>query len=288
MYCKYCGSSIADDSIFCSVCGKKILDTTGEITYNVESDINSAENLLPKLIEDFELVFVGGGAFTMGATTEQGAFGLFSDRKPAHEVRLDSFLIGRFPVSQSWWEAVMNYNNSRNKGTNLPVTNINRIEALEFLNSLTEATGFIFRLPTEAEWEYAARGGQFSKGYKYPGSNNVDEVAWYKSNSGKQIHPVGQLKPNELGIYDMAGNVFEFCSDVYESGYYKKSPLYNPQGPAVKGMMASLLTSASEFVLRGCSYYFGADYAASSFRYYAEAGTSDDNLGFRYVVELPK
>lgn len=281
MYCKSCGKEISGTSVFCPICGEKQTSNNGSDVFTSNLPDSVAE-----FINAFNLVFVEGGEFLMGATAEQEATGLFSDRKPVHKVQLSSFMLGKYPVTQELWERVMNYNQSKICSPNYPVTNITLQEALEFLNRLTELTGYRFRLPTEAEWEYAARGGRKSQGFKYPGSNNVDEVAWYKPNSNKQTHPVGEKKPNELGLYDMAGNVFEFCSDVYDSRYYKNSPYLNPQGPRAKGILASILTSASSFVCRGCSYHFGEDYATSSFRYFIEPTCCDDNLGFRYVVDI--
>ena len=179
--------------------------------------------------DGFEMVFVKGGTFTMGATAEQGSYA-YDDEKPAHSVTVSDFYIGKYEVTQAQWEAVMGKNLSRFKGNIRPVENVSWNDIQEFIEKLNAKTGKKYRLPTEAEWEYAARGGNQSKGYKYSGSNNIDEVAWYTNNSGTQTHPVGQKQPNELGLYDMSGNVFEWCSDWY--GSYSSGSQTNPTGPA--------------------------------------------------------
>ena len=177
---------------------------------------------------DIEMVYVKGGTFTMGAISEQGA-DAYDDEKPAHSVTLSDFYIGKYEVTQAQWRAVMGSNPSSFKGDNLPVENVSWNDIQKFIQKLNAQTGKEFRLPTEAEWEYAARGGSKSRGYKYSGSNNIGDVAWYSGNSGSKTHPVGQKQPNELGIYDMSGNVWEWCSDWY--GSYSSSSQTNPKGP---------------------------------------------------------
>ena len=176
----------------------------------------------------FEMVKVEGGTFTMGATAEQGS-DAESDEYPAHQVTLPSYFIGKTEVTQELWEAVMGNNPSKNSGFNLPVDNVTWKDCQLFISKLNSLTGKYFRLPTEAEWEYAARGGNQSQGYKYSGSNTIDDVAWYESNSISGTHPVATKAPNELGIYDMSGNVWEWCSDWY--GDYNSFFQYNPTGP---------------------------------------------------------
>lgn len=176
----------------------------------------------------FKMIRVEGGTFTMGATPEQGGEAR-SDEKPAHDVTLSTFYICQTEVTQELWQAVMGSNPSPYSGTNLPVSNISWNNCQEFISNLNQITGKTFRLPTEAEWEYAARGGNKSQGYKYAGSNNVDEVAWYSSNT---THTVATKMPNELGLYDMSGNVWEWCQDFYSSFYYTISPSTNPTGPS--------------------------------------------------------
>jgi len=186
----------------------------------------------------FKMVAVQGGTFTMGATAEQGSEAE-SDENPAHQVTLSSYCIGQTEVTQELWLAVMGSNPSyfqastnSDYGTNLqrPVEQVSWIECPAFISKLNQMTGKNFRLPTEAEWEYAARGGNRSQGYKYAGSNNVDDVAWHTGNSSSTTHTVATKAPNELGIYDMSGNVYEWCQDRY--GSYSSSAQTNPTGPA--------------------------------------------------------
>ena len=190
----------------------------------------------------FKMVKVDGGTFTMGGTSEQGKDS-YADEKPTHSVTLSSYYIGQMEVTQALWRAVMGKNPSYNVGDNLPVTNVSWNDCQEFIKKLNSLTGAKFRLPTEAEWEYAARGGKKSKKYKYSGSNNIDDVAWYTYNSGGKTHAVGTKRPNELGIYDMSGNVYEWCSDWYDS--YSSMSQTNPKGA----------NSGSYRVLRGGCFY---------------------------------
>lgn len=175
------------------------------------------------------MVYVSGGTFTMGATAEQGSEA-DGDEKPTHRVTLSSFSIGRYEVTQEEWEAVMGNNPSVYKGVRRPVENVSWDDCQKFIRKLNSLTGKKFRLPTEAEWEYAARGGNKSKRYKYSGSNNIGDVAWYDVNINDNTHSVGQKSPNELGIYDMSGNVWEWCEDWY--GDYNSSTQNNPLGTA--------------------------------------------------------
>jgi len=166
------------------------------------------------------MVFVQGGTFRME--------GGFFDR--AHQVTLSSYYIAKYEVTQGQWKAIMGNNPSKlAKGDNYPVENVPWNDMQTFITRLNTATGKHYRLPTEAEWEFAARGGNQSKGYKYSGSNNVDDVAWYKENSGKTTHPIGTKAPNELGIYDMSGNVYEWTGDRYED--FESNDQTNPHPP---------------------------------------------------------
>ena len=217
-----------------------------------------------------EMVFVHGGTFTMGCTAEQGA-DCFNEEKPAHRVTVGSFNIGKYEVTQAQWEAVMDYNPSEFKGDNLPVENISWDDAQMFIGKLNELTGKNYRLPTEAEWEYAARGGNKSMGYKYSGSNTLANVAWYKDNADSRTYPAGTKQPNELGIYDMSGNVREWCSDW--SGRYSDNAQTNPQGAS----------SGTYRVVRGGSWGSGAAYCRVAYR----NRTPDEIgnfLGFRVVL----
>ncbi len=176
------------------------------------------------------MVAVQGGTFTMGATAEQGSDAHDSE-KPAHQVTLSSFSIGQTEVTQALWQAVMGSNPSQFTGDlQRPVEYVSWNDCQTFISKLNQMTGKDFRLPTEAEWEYAARGGNRSQGYKYAGSNTLGDVAWYASNRGSTTHPVATKAPNELGLYDMSGNVYEWCQDW--SGSYSSNAQTNPIGPA--------------------------------------------------------
>ena len=210
----------------------------------------------------FKMITVEGGTFTMGATAEQGSDAR-DDEKPAHQVTLSSYAIGETEVTQALWQAVMGSNPSRfqastdsDYGTNLqrPVESVDWNDCQAFITRLNQLTGATFRLPTEAEWEYAARGGNKSKGYKYAGSNSIGDVAWYYDNSyalgsgnpNYGTHSVATKSPNELGLYDMSGNVYEWCQDWY--GSYSSGAQTNPTGP----------TSGSSRALRGGSWSLSA------------------------------
>ncbi len=219
----------------------------------------------------FEMVYVEGGTFMMGATAEQGD-DAYDDENPTHQVTLSDYAICKFEVTQALWMAVMGNNPSYFKGDNRPVERVSWNDCQEFIKKLNGLTGKSFRLPTEAEWEYAARGGNKSKGYKYSGSNDIDEVAWYDGNSGSQPHPVGTKKPNELGIYDMSGNVLEWCNDWY--GDYTLTPANNPTGPS----------SGSLRVIRGGCWVNDAWDCRVSFRYRFYPDDRDYFMGFRLVL----
>ncbi|MBP9995300.1 MAG: SUMF1/EgtB/PvdO family nonheme iron enzyme, partial [bacterium] len=235
----------------------------------------------------FEMIAVKGGTFTMGASS--GDSYADSDEKPTHSVTLGNYYMGKFEVTQELWEAVMGSNPSEFKGSKLPVEQVSWDDCQTFIRKLNSLTGANFRLPTEAEWEYAARGGSKSKGYKYSGSNSIGEVAWYWENSGDRVlsggwdaarilnnncktHTVGSKSPNELGIYDMSGNVYEWCQDWY--GSYGSGSQTNPQGPS----------SGSGRVRRGGCWYNNASYCRVSNRGSNTPGNRDNNLGFRVVL----
>ena len=181
---------------------------------------------------EFKMIKVEGGTFSMGATSEQGS-DVGDDEYPVHSVTLSDYYIGETEVTQELWEAVMGSNPSYFKGNNQrPVEMVSWEDCQAFIKKLNRLTGMEFRLPTEAEWEYAARGGKYSKDYvyKYSGSNNADEVAWYYDNSGDKTHPVKTKKANKLGLYDMSGNVEEWCNDRH--GFYQSYSQTNPTGPS--------------------------------------------------------
>jgi len=222
-----------------------------------------------------EMAFVEGGTFTMGGTDDEVEE--FYWELPPHEVTLSSFMIAKSTVTQGQWKLLMSANPSQNKGDDLPVEMVTRQQVAEFIKLLNEATGKNYRLPTEAEWEYAARGGKDSKGYKYSGSNNVDEVAWYQENSGKKTQAVGKKKANELGIYDMSGNISEYCSDWYAS--YTDVPQTDPKGP----------NTGFDMVIRGGSNGTAASSCRVSYRQtFPPSGPNNRAgfVGFRLVLPV--
>jgi len=203
-----------------------------------------------------DMVSVTAGRFDMGCTAEQGA-DCRPDESPVHQVTLAAFKICRYEVAQALWSAVMGSDPSYYGGCALcPVENISWEDAQEFIRKLNAMTSKRYRLPTEAEWEYAARGGDRSRATRYAGSDNLGAVAWYHENSDEFPHPIGQKAPNELGLYDMSGNVWEWCQDQYEEHYYERSPASNPQGPStgkyrvVRGGSWSLYPFDSHLSLR--------------------------------------
>lgn len=163
----------------------------------------------------FEMCLVEGGSFIMGATPEQTE-DAYNDERPTKKINIKDFYLGKTVVTQKLWKAVMKNNPSNFNGENLPVEKVSWTDCMSFIKELNHITGYSFRLPTEEEWEYAARGGKQTNGYKYAGSNNIDEVAWYDKNSDHTPHGVAMRKPNELGIYDMSGNIQEWCISYYE------------------------------------------------------------------------
>ena len=218
-----------------------------------------------------DMVLVEAGTFTMGATPEMKD--PYDDEKPTHKVTLtNDYYIGKYEVTQALWQAVMGNNPSFFKGDNLPVEQVSWNDCQEFISKLNRITGKTFRLPTEAEWEYAARGGKKSRGYQYSGSNNISDVAWYGDNSGSKTHAVGSKQANDLGIYDMSGNVYEWCHDWYDN--YSSSSQTNPTGA----------TSGSFRVFRGGSWYYVARDCRSSCRGYITPGYRYYYLGLRLFL----
>ena len=222
----------------------------------------------------FNMVAVEGGTFTMGATSEQQRVA-YEWEKPAHTVKLSDFSIGETEVTEELWYAVMGESQySRCKNKNLPVAHVSWNECQEFITQLNQLTGKNFRLPTEAEWEYAARGGKESMGYRYAGSNTLSEVAWYTGNSENVTHTVKQKQPNELGLYDMSGNVWEWCQDWY--GDYYSFEETNPTGPS----------AASYRVRRGGGSCYKARDCRTSIRDRYNPAYGENNLGLRLALTI--
>ena len=217
----------------------------------------------------FRMVKVEGGTFAMGRPDGGDYNG------PAHQVTLPSYYIGETEVTQALWQAVMGSNpSSFTDRPNCPVENVTWNDCQEFITRLNELTGKAFRLPTEAEWEFAARGGNKSQGYIYAGSKDLFEVAWYMysiptQSSGPQ--PCARKAPNELGIYDMSGNVEEWCQDWFDGNYYLNSPTYNPTGP----------DSGSSRVIRGGSWNLSNWYCYVWWRHMWEPIYKFDYVGLR-------
>ena len=245
--------------------GKAAQNAAGDVTNDGAvdiADVNGVINIMlgknaPKFTEytvngvKFKMIDVDGGTFMMG--DDNG-----DDASPAHQVTLSDYSIGETQVTQELWQAVMGSKPSRIKEDNplLPIDYIRWYECQDFITRLNELTGKTFSMPTEAQWEYAARGGKKSKGYKYSGSNNVDDVAWYGGNSSYVLHPVATKAPNELGIYDMSGNVMEWCQDYM--GNYSSEPQTDPTGPTAE---------TNYRIVRGGDFGWDAYFCEVSYRF---------------------
>lgn len=212
---------------------------------------------------NIEMVFVQGGTFLMGSTASQDY------ATPVHSVTLSDFYIGKFEVTQAQWKAIIGTNPSYYKGDNKPVENVSWNDLRDFVHKLKLKTGKKYRLITEAEWEYAARGGNKSKRLTYAGSNILNDVAWFSDNSGDSTHAVGTKRPNELGIYDMIGNVWEWCGDGY--GQYSSNAQTDPIGPPYSGLR----------VYRGGGCSIRAELCRIAYRSGGQLGENDKCLGFR-------
>lgn len=216
---------------------------------------------------EYPMVFVPAGTFKMGNFDRIGDH----DEKPTHRVRMRSYCIGKYEVTQEIWEAVMGTNPSYDKCPHKPVENVSWLDCQEFLKKVNELTGYRFTLPTEAQWEYAARGGGKSD-KKFSGSNNIDEVCWYPGNS-QTTQPVGLKLPNELGIYDMSGNVYEWCRDWY--GIYDGGKQNDPNGPL----------DGNHKVYRGGSFVYGPRECRVTYRMHNTLETSYSHVGLRLCIE---
>lgn len=238
---------------------KKESETANSISIPVKDGIN------------IEMIKVEAGTFMMGATKEVKE--PYKIELPAHEVLLtEDYYIGKYEVTQALWNVVMDSKYSTNDGDLLPKNYVSWNDCQEFIEKLNKITGLKFRLPTEAEWEYAARGGKKSKRYLYSGSNNVLDVAWYDGNSSNKRHPVGTKQANELGIFDMGGNVSEWCQDLW--GQYQNDSQINPLGSS----------AGTKHVLRGGNYFFDIRICYLSYRMFAESNYKDAFGGFRLAL----
>lgn len=268
-----------DNSEQISLTSGKRIECSIELTKIPQSILSTSSTPKQNFTEtvfgiNMKMVYVAGGDFMMGGTSEQGSEAE-NDEKPLRRVTLSDYYIGAFEVTQGQWEKVMGTNPSYfRKGSDYPVENVSWEEARAFCQELSRKTGKNYVLPTEAQWEYAARGGNKNEGTKYSGSVSVDAVAWYDGNSGSSTHPVGTKRPNVLGLYDMSGNVWEWCSDWY--GAYPSTPQTNPVGPS----------SGSFRVYRGGSWGSNAGRCRVSFRGSNSPGYRYFYLGFR-VALLP-
>lgn len=232
--------------------------------------ISLQAQFLDTLLAENSMVLVEGGKFKMGS-----AEGL-KNGCPVHEVTLNSFYISKFEITTNLYLAVMDSLGICEACGQCPVIGLSVFEIDSFIKRLCKRTGKHYRLPTEAEWEYAAMGGNKSRGYKYSGSNDLDSVAWFKDNADKHRHPVGQKKPNELGLYDMAGNAWEMCSDWYDPKYYKKAAVFNPRNDS----------KTPYRVVRGGSWRSPKERCYSKARNRNIKDHRKENDGFRLVVDI--
>lgn len=227
------------------------------------------------------MVSVSGGTFRMGAQNSDPQSDNYDaeardNENPVHEVTLSNYYIGKFEITQREWRTIMgdelDWPEQYGRGDDSPAYNVSRTEALRFVEKLSAMTRLPFRLPTEAQWEYAARGGNRSLHLRYSGSNDVDEVAWHKENANGSLHPVGGKLPNELGLHDMSGNLWEWCSDTY--GQYPSTPQTDP-----------LADSGSLFVLRGGAWTYFPTYCRVTCRDSYSGDDASVSVGFRVAME---
>lgn len=256
---------------------QQVIENNKERIYSLETELKRIKSVLN--IETFTvrgvsfgMVHVEGGKFVMGAKeNEEGAF---SNEEPAHEVTLSDYWIGETPVTRALWRAVMGDIPSYSNRMLHPVVYVTWIDCQKFIKRINELTGKKFHLPTEEQWEFAARGGNKSKGFNFAGSNEINDVAWYEANSEYKTHPVGKKHPNELGLYDMSGNVWEWCQDWFDTYYNYNLGQYKSTNP----------TTDSYGVCRGGSSNSSAPQCRLSFRNYIWLSKSENNLGLRLAL----
>lgn len=254
-------------------------DRTGNIKLiqgSVEKTLSIKQNAC-QWYDSFEMVDVEGGSFFIGAQKDNSSSQNYDNdayqiETPVHKVTMSDFCIGLYEVTQAQWMAAMGSNPSIHQGDKLPVENVSWEQVQEFIALLNQASGLSYRLPTEAEWEFAARGGVKSEGNKYSGYSVLGACGWYYSNSESTTHEVGTKYPNELGIYDMSGNVREWCNDWFE--YYSSTSVTNPQGPSYGNMKVN----------RGGSWTTPAVNCRNSYRHTDFPTEKAQDLGFRLVL----
>lgn len=245
------------------------------------SELKSSAQQLPKALQnklDNSMVHIQGGSFVMGSDSDKAR----NREKPAHTISIDSFYLSKFELTQDIFQQVMGWNNSYYPCDNCPVNNVSWLNMQVFISRLNQITGKTYRLPTEAEWEYAAKGGQHSKDYLYSGSNTIDDVAWYASNAENKVHSVGLKKANELGLYDMTGNLWEFCQDDMQRNAYKHNRTDNP---LVENKQRPAKAKAMK-VLRGGGYEFSADESLVFIRDGATNNVRMADIGFRLAMSV--
>lgn len=253
-------------------------DQTAAVTaISSQASVEAAEYTESALGLNIKMVKVKGGSFLMGSPTSET---YRESDEVQHSVSLSDYYIGKYEVTQKQWQVVMGSNPSYFKNCDqCPVEMVSWDDIQEFIKKLNQQTGKKYALPSEAQWEYAARGGIKGKGYKYSGNNDIGSVAWYTNNSGSKTHAVGQKQPNELGIYDMSGNVWEWCSDYcnYESGKGIITDTYK------SGVTNPICKTGSARVFRGGSWYLNAQFCRSASRYDSSPDSRNFNIGFRLV-----
>jgi formylglycine-generating enzyme required for sulfatase activity len=249
----------------------RIAEFTGKQSQIPNGEENAEAKALRSLLDGikYNMVFVDSGDFEMGTSGGE------NDESPVHKVRISSFYMSKYEVTQAQWEAIMGTDPSANKGCKTcPVENVSWEDANKFIQKLNQLTGGTYRMPTEAEWEYASRGGKLRINNKFSGGVKIDKYGWSYENSGGKSHPVGRLGGNELGIFDMSGNVGEWCSDWYDNNYYKNSVSFNPIGPA----------NARSKVVRGGSWDDYDKTARVFARSKFEPATKNKSIGFRLAA----
>lgn len=223
-----------------------------------------------------EMILVNSGSFDMGSNDTSAR----KREMPVHKVHIDSFYMGKTEVTQELFEELMGWNNSYFACSNCPVNNVSWVNIQLFIERLNKVTGKKYRLPTEAEWAYAAKGGNKSKGYVYSGSNDINEVAWYAGNANRKSHPVAMKKPNELGLYDMTGNLWEFCQDDMARSAYTQKARNNPLITRTDNIKQKAMK-----VIRGSGYEFLPNESQVFRRDGATNNVRMPDIGFRLVLE---